>query len=104
MDYDNPQLIGAVKKVLHDGFAKFTNSLNDLKEAVNTHWKADEERYQTKPVTMADIRADVPIRVQTEPKRSKPENVWRYIIGALEAAAFLAVIGYTMFTYQQWQE
>src|ERR1700674_1179925 len=104
MDYDSPLFIAAVKKILREGSADLTNSLNDFKDAVNTHWQADEKRSQTKPVTVTDLRSDVPIRVQTEPKRSQPEKVWRYIIGALEAAAFLAIILYTIVTYQQWQE
>lgn len=95
MEYDNPQFIAAVKKVLRDSMARLADSIESLKNAVSAHWQADEERYQTKPVTMADLRTDVPIRVLTESRRTKPAIVWSYIIGALEAGAFIAVIFYT---------
>jgi len=104
MDYDNPQFVAAVKKVLGDAIAQLTDSFKELKDSVSAHWEADEKRYQAKPVTITDLRTDVPIRVQTESKHSKPATVWGYIIGALEACAFLAVIFYTYFAYHQWQE
>lgn len=104
MEYDNPQFIDAVKKILRDGVAQVADSLKDLKDSVNAHWEADEKRYETKQVSVTDLRTDVPIQVQTEPKRSKPENVWRYIIGTLEAAAFIAIVVYTIVAYHQWQE
>jgi hypothetical protein len=104
MNYDSPQFIAAVKKVLRDGLANLTNSLNDLKDSVSVHWQTDEKRYQTKPITVADLRTDVPIRVQAETQRSKPEKVWRCIKGALEAAGIIAVVVYTILAYRQWHE
>lgn len=88
----------------YDGVAQVADSLKDLKDSVHAHWEAEEKRHETKPVSVADLRTDVPIQVQTEPKRSKPENVWRYIIGTLEAAAFIAIIVYTIVAYNQWHE
>jgi hypothetical protein len=104
MEYDSPIFIAAVKKILRDGISHLSDGLDDLKNSVTAHWEADEEHYQTKPVTVADLRTDVPIRIQTEAQYSKPERVWRCIIGALEAAAFIAIIAYTIFAYHQWKE
>jgi hypothetical protein len=104
MDYDSPLFIAAVKKILRDRVEYLADQIKNLEHAVNAHWQADEERYQTKPVSVTDFRTNVPVQVQTEPKRGKPERIWRRIIGTLEAAAFLAILGYTFLAYQQWRE
>jgi hypothetical protein len=104
MDYDNPQFVAAVKKVLEGSLAHLVESLQNLKDAIDAHWQADEKRYEAKPVAVTDLRTEVPIQVKTEPNRSKPEKVWHFIIGTLEAAAFLAIIIYTFLAYQQWRE
>jgi hypothetical protein len=100
MDYDNPQFIAAVKKLLHDGLAQVSEGLKSLKDSVSAHWKADEERYQTKPVPVSDLRADVPIRVKTKAEESTAETIWRYIKGALETLGILAVVLYTCLVYE----
>jgi hypothetical protein len=104
MDHDNPQFIAAVKKVLRDDIDQLANSLRDLKETVSAHWKADEERYQTKPVTVTDLRSDVPIPIENKTKKSVPEWIWAIFKGALEAVGIVAVIAYTVVTYQIWNE
>lgn len=104
MDYDNPQFIAAVKRILRDGMAHLADSLNDLKDAVHAHWQADAKSYQTKPISVADLRTDVPISVKTYAQRSTKERVWGLTKGALEIAVAVAVITYTVVSYEQWKE
>jgi hypothetical protein len=103
MEYDSPIFIATVKKILRDGVAHLAADLQDLKDAVQANRQADEKRYQTKPVSITDLRTEIPIQVQTEPKRSKKENIWRYVIGTLEAFAFIAIIAYTFVAHNQWE-
>jgi len=104
MEYDSPLFIAAVKKILRESVAHLSDSIENLKNAVSTHWQTDEKRYQTKPITVADLRTDVPIPVEDKTKKTKPEWAWAIFIGALEALAFIAIIVYTGVAYQQWQE
>lgn len=102
MDYDNPQFIAAVRKILKDCLTQLSNSFNDLKESVSAHWQADEKRYQTKPVAVTDLRTDVPISVKTYAQRDTKERIWGVIKGALEVVVAIAVIGYTAISYENW--
>jgi|HubBroStandDraft_4_1064222.scaffolds.fasta_scaffold139158_2 hypothetical protein len=104
MDYGNPQFIAAVKKILRDSGAQLTSSFNDLKNAVHAHWQADEERYQTKPVSVSDLRADVLISVKTYAQRAVKERIWGFTKGVLEVVVAIAVVGYTIVSYRNWLE
>lgn len=100
MEYDSPIFIAAVKKILREGVTHLADSIENLKNAVSAHWQADEERYQTKPVAVSDLRADVPIPVEDKTKKSVPEWIWTIFKGALEIIGILAVITYTFVAYQ----
>jgi len=101
MDYDNPQFIAAVKQILRDGLTHLTNSLNNLKDSVSAHWQSDEKRYQTKPVTVADLRTDVPIPVENKTKKTVPEWAWAIFKSTLEIAGIAAVVIYTAVAYRR---
>jgi hypothetical protein len=103
MDYVTRQFIALAKK-LQGELTRLSDNLQNLKDAIQSHQKAEEKRRETPVITVAELSTKVPVQVQTEPKRGKPEKVWRFIIGTLEAAAFLAIIGYTFLSYQQWRE
>jgi hypothetical protein len=104
MDYDNPQFIAAVKKVLEDSLAQLTDGLKNLEDAVGAHWESDEKRYQTKPVAVTDLRTNVPIPIQNKTKKSVPEWIWIIFKGVLEILGIAAVIAYTYVSYHQWCE
>jgi hypothetical protein len=104
MEYDSPLFIAAVKKILRDSVQHLADGIENLKNAVSAHWQADEKRYQTKPITTADLRTDVPIPIENKTKKTIPEWVWVVFKGALEIAGVLAVILYTIVAYNNWQE
>ena len=114
MDYVTRQFINLAKKLrdefrkaretLHDDLSRLADGLKNLKDAASTHWQANEKRYDANPVTVAELRTQIPIRVQTKAQRSKAETIWRVFKGALETVGIVAVCLYTVVAYQQWQE
>jgi hypothetical protein len=113
MDYVTRQFIVLAKKLrdefhklrdtLHADLSKLVDGLKNLKDSISTQTKANKERNEASPITFADLCSDIPIRVQTESKRSTPKKIWDFMIGALEAGAFIAVMAYTVVSYFQWQ-
>lgn len=114
MDYVTRQFINLAKKLrddvrksfaaLHSDLSNLSNGLKHLKETISAQWQADDKSHETPPITVAELRTQVPIRVKTEAQRSTIETVWRVIKGALEAFGIVAAIIYTIVAYQQWQE
>src|SRR5207248_9424428 len=47
-------------------------------------------------IAVSDLRTDVPIRIKTTARKSKPERVWAFIKGALDTVVAIAVVGYTV--------
>lgn len=111
MDYVTRQFINLAKKLrdefrkaretLHNDLSRLADGLKNLKDAANTHWQTDEKRYDANPVTVAELRTQIPIRVQTKAQRSKAEAIWRVFKGALETVGIVAVCLYTVVAYQQ---
>jgi hypothetical protein len=104
MEYDNPQFATAVKKVLQGTVAHITDSIENLKDAVSAHWQADEKRYETKPVSVTNLRTDVPIPIENKTKKSVYEWIWIIFKGTLEIFGIAAVIVYTCVSYLQWRD
>ena len=111
MDYVTRQFIVLTKKLrkefraaldtLHNDFTRLTDRLDNFKDAVDAHWKADEKSQKANhPVTVTDLRTQIPIRVQTEAHRSKIETAWRVIKGALETAGIIAAVTYAWVAYK----
>lgn len=115
MDFVTRQFIVLAKKLrdefrkaretLHNDLSRLTDGLKNLKDAISTQGQTNQKQPEINPrITATDFQTQVPIRVQTEAKRSTPERVWRFIKGAFEIAGIVAVITYTIIAYQQWQE
>jgi hypothetical protein len=115
MDYVTRQFIVLAKKfrkelhkyqeTLHRDLTQLSNGFKNLKDSVDSQRKSNEEARQTNTaITIANLRTDVPILVQDETKKTEKKRVWPKIKSALEAFAYIAVIGYTIETYQIWQE
>jgi hypothetical protein len=81
------------REALHNDMTRIVNSLQNLKDATHAHWETDEERQKTdEPVTIAELRTDVPIRVQTEPQPGKIKTAGRVLKNTLETIGILAAI------------
>jgi hypothetical protein len=92
-------------KTLHNDLVRLADGLKNLKDAISAQWQSNQEQGEINPrITVADFQAQVPIRVQTETKRSKREIAWRYFKGTLEIIGILAAIIYAWVAYHQWQE
>ncbi len=118
MDFLTQQFISTANK-LRNTFRELTTKLlsletkmsdiadgiENLKDSANEHWKANDEKQQIRPsISVADVRTDVPIRVDTKTRKSKPEWGWAILKGALEIAVAVAIIGYTIVAFENWQE
>ena len=115
MDYVTRQFIVLAKKLrkdvrksflsLHSDLSRLADNLKNLKDAITNKWESENHRTQVDHrVTVTDLQTQIPIRVQTEAKRSKIEEFWRYLKGAAELAGIVAVITYTIISYENWQE
>ncbi|MGC2161221.1 MAG: hypothetical protein WA634_04875 [Silvibacterium sp.] len=115
MDYVTRQFINLAKKLrkelrtyqntLHHDLTCLSDGLKDLKNTVNTHQQADAKSTEIEPpISVTELRTQVPISVQTHAKRSKIEGGWRVAKGFLEVIVAVAVIGYTWVSYENWQE
>ncbi len=114
MDFVTRQFVVLTKKLrkefrkflatIHNDLTRLTDVFKNLKNTVNAQQHAEEKRPDIPPIAIAELRTQIPIRVQTETKRSKIETIWREIKGALETAGIFAAIIYAMVAYQQWQE
>jgi hypothetical protein len=86
---------------LHNDLSRLSNDLQNLKNTVAKHWDTDQERnHINHRVTVSDLQTQIPIRVQTEAKRSKIENFWRCLKGATELVGIAAVIAYTVISWE----
>jgi hypothetical protein len=115
MDYVTRQFIFLAKKFrkelrkaqesLHRDLANLANRLKDLKVAVNAGHQAQPKSKEASLVpSIAELRTQVPIRVQTYAQRDAKERVWGKVKGTLEIFVGVAVIAYTLITWQIWQE
>jgi hypothetical protein len=115
MDYVSRQFINLTKKFrkelrkyqdgLHRDLVRVADGLKNLKETIDAQWQSRKKENEVEPrITVTDFQAKVPIRVKTEPKRSRIESIWHVLKAALEAIGILAVIAYTWVAYHQWQE
>jgi hypothetical protein len=100
MDYDNPQFVAAVRKIIHDLFRASEPRVNTDETQHNT----DNERDNAPIATVTELRTQIPIRVQTKTDESKAERVWKWAKGLLEVLGILAVILYTVLANKQWHE
>jgi hypothetical protein len=108
MDDPTQQFIAALDKILTELEALHSDlatGLHNLKDAIDVNSKLHEEcSAASRSIAVTDLRTDAPVRVETKAHRSKTEGVWRVIKGALESVGIVAVILYTVFAYNQWQE
>jgi hypothetical protein len=112
MDYVTRQFINLTKKLrddfrklhesLHRDLSHLANGVNNLKDAVDAQRKPEDKSDETTPITIAEFRTQVPIRIEQNAKKSKPEWVWAFTKGLLEVAVGVAVIVYTCVSIQQW--
>lgn len=114
MDYVTRQFIFLAKKFrkelrkgqesLHRDLTRLSDRLKNLKDAVSQQRQSDNKGNDTPAVTVTELRTQVPIRVDTKTKKSKPEWVWAVIKGTLEIVTVIAVLVYTAVSYGNWQE
>ncbi len=96
--------ISALRTDIRVGVANLDNGVKNLKDAVDAQRKSYEECRETNPpIAITDLRTNIPIRVETKPKRGKIESAGRFIKGTLEIAGIIAVIVYTGVSYRTWQ-
>ena len=98
MNYDNPQFIAAVRKIISDSL-----SADPKIESDKTQENPSNE-CQAPIAAVAELRTQIPIRVHTKADDTKPERVWKWIKGVLEVFGILAVIIYTILANKQWHE
>lgn len=84
--------------------ADLSDGLKDAKESIDKHRQSSEQRKNTEPISISDFRSNVPIRVDTHSNKTKPEWSWVFLKGTLEVGVAVAVIGYTIVAYFNWQE
>lgn len=114
MDYVTRQFIFLAKKFrkeirkgqesLHRDVTGLSDRIKNLKHAVTQQGQSNCKSSDTPAVAVTELRTQVPIQVETKTKKTKPELIWAVFKGALEAWGIVAVILYTIFAYQQWQE
>ena len=114
MDYVTRQFINLTKQLrkelrkyqetLHRDLSHLSDGIKNLKDTISEQGKACEKSNEAKPVSVTDFRSNVPISVQDETKKTIPEWVWVVFKGAVETIGIAAVVGYTYFAYNQWQE
>lgn len=97
--------VKAILTSLHGDLAGLSNSLESLKDSIDAQRNPNSEQEPIEHrIAVTDFQSKVAISVKTEAKRSKAERIWRPIKGTLEVAVGLAVILYTVISYQNWQE
>jgi hypothetical protein len=115
MDYVTRQFINLTKKfrkelrkyqqTLHVDLARLSNGLKDLKNSAEAHQQTNTKSSETQPlVTITELRTQVPISVQAYTEHTKKGSRWRKAKGVLEVAVGIAVIVYSVISYQIWQE
>jgi hypothetical protein len=98
------RIIDLVNKLHERDLSYFSNRLQKNKYAVDEQEQASTEGQHTPPVTIADLRTHVPIRVQTKAEQSRIYRVWRFFKGLFEVIVGVAVVGYTIVSFENWQE
>lgn len=97
--------LSALRADLSRDIAHLTNGVQNLKNTVDTQRQSNNERSERKPpISETTLRTDVPISVKTKSDRSKIESIWAFTKGALEAGGIIAVVVYTLVSYQIWQD
>lgn len=115
MDYVTRQLVVLTKKLreevrnyqetLHRDLMRLSDGFNNLKDSVDSHNQTEAERNEIKPtVAISNLRTDVPIGVNTYAQRSTKEKIWGLTKGILEVAVAIAVVGYTVISFETWEE
>jgi hypothetical protein len=99
MLYDNPQFASAVRKIISESLS--TKPSVDSEQTQNN---PDDERNNAPIATVSELRTQEPIRIKTEPEKSKAKRVWKWTVGILEVIGILAVIAYTILANKQWHE
>jgi hypothetical protein len=97
MDYDNPQFLAAVRKIIGDSLKPRVDS-DDRKS------NPADEGGDAPIAAIAELRTKIPISVKTKADDSKAERVWKWTKGTLEVFGILAVIVYTIVANKQWHE
>lgn len=89
-----------------DDSVRLSHSIDDLKDSITAHREANQERHEANPpiTTTTTLRTDVPITVETKPKRGVIEKLWFAIKSPLEVVGILAVIAYTLVSWNLWQD
>jgi hypothetical protein len=105
MEYENPQFVGAVKKIsselLHDDLGHIADGIQKIKDSIDAKRESDNKRQERdKPVAVSDLRTKEAIRVKTESDYGKIKLLGRFIKGTLECVGILAVIAYTYLMLQ----
>lgn len=89
----------------HKDSVRLSDDVKNFKDSVAAHWETDQERRETNaPITTTNLRTNVPITVEAKTKRSKIEILWLAIKSPLEVVGILAVVAYTIVSYNNWQD
>lgn len=108
MDYVTRQFINLTKQFrkelrkyqesLHHDLVQLSDRFKNSVDATKAQGKAHDKSSDTPPITIAELRTQEPIRVQTKTKKTKPEWAWALIKGTLEIGVAIAVMEYTFVT------
>jgi hypothetical protein len=108
MDYVTRQFIDLTKQFrkelrkyqesLHHDLVQLSDRFKNSVDATKAQGKAHDKSSDTPPITIAELRTQEPIRVQTKTKKTKPEWAWALIKGTLEIGVAIAVMEYTFVT------
>lgn len=99
MLHDNPQFVAAVRKIISESLG--TKSSIDPDQAQQD---SNNERDDAPIATVSELRTEIPIRIETEPEKSKAKRIGKVMFSILEVFGILAVIVYTVLANRQWHE
>jgi len=98
MNYDDPQFIAAVKKIVN----RMLNGLRKNQPDNAQHDPAQEDHGDNPRIISAELRTPVPIRVQNETQDRHPN--WNRVKTIAEILGIIAAIGYGYVAIRQWRE
>jgi len=89
---------------LHGEMSDLANSIQNFKNSIDKQQKASEECHQSPITAVTELRTQIPIGVEDKTKKTKKEWTWAITKGALEVTVGVAVIAYTLVTWNIWGE
>jgi len=100
MDYDNPQFVGAVKKIVHTLLDIFRHELKQQNESIDQN-KETDRRWQYPPVSRAELHIDPSDRYKQETKDAR-ESIFGYWKAYAEILGIIILGLYASVTALQW--